>query len=79
MLSNPIFNVRFLEDIELINDVRADIQADKMKMNAILYGSNLKISNKSLTHIKSNLDLWRWGFYMKIHWKVKKESWIEFD
>ena len=36
MLKYPEFCVRFFEDVEIMNDVRSDIQADKMKFNAII-------------------------------------------
>lgn len=35
------FNVTFLEDIDLMNDVWSDIQSDKMKFNALVFSSNL--------------------------------------
>lgn len=63
MLRFPEFCVRFFEDVEIMNDVRSDIQADKMKFNAIIQSTGIKETFKHINLKNSNMDNWRKGLY----------------
>lgn len=63
MLRYPEFCVRFFEDVEIMNDVRSDIQADKLKFNAIIQSTGIKETFKHINMKNQNMDNWRKGLY----------------
>lgn len=68
------FNVTFLEDIDLMNEVRSDILAEKMKFNAILFGGSIKMENLTLTSDHPSVIKWKKSLYMRGLRKIKSEE-----
>lgn len=63
LLQEREFNITFLEDIDLMNDVRSDIMADTMKFNAVLFAGSIKMQNLSLKCETENEFHWKKSLY----------------
>lgn len=74
LVEDTTFNVIFLEDIDLMNDVRSDILADKMKFNAVLFGGNIKMGNLTLLSDTPNMISWKKSLYLRGVRKIKSEE-----
>ncbi len=72
ILKNPQC-IKFPEDVDIMNDVRAEIIAAGVKNDSLLTGMDFQIDNKCLLKDKTILNEWRLDMFNKIQ-ERKKES-----